>query len=43
MLPLTGTSNPDHMKQDLASGDVEISAEEVKAIESLAAPADGAE
>jgi diketogulonate reductase-like aldo/keto reductase len=43
MLPLTGTSNPDHMKQDLASGDVEMSAEEVKAIESLAAPADGAE
>ena len=43
MLPLTGTSNPDHMKQDLASGDLEISAEEVKAIESLAAPADGAE
>jgi diketogulonate reductase-like aldo/keto reductase len=43
MLPLTGTSNPDHMKQDLASGHVEMSAEEVKAIESLAAPADGAE
>ena len=43
MLPLTGTSNPDHMKQDLASGDVEMSAEEVKAIESLAAPAEGAE
>jgi diketogulonate reductase-like aldo/keto reductase len=43
MLPLTGTSNPDHMKQDLASSDVEMSAEEVKAIESLAAPADGAE
>jgi diketogulonate reductase-like aldo/keto reductase len=43
MLPLTGTSNPDHMKQDLASGDVEMSAEELKAIESLAAPADGAE
>ena len=43
MLPLTGTSNPDHMKQDLASSDVEMSAEELKAIESLAAPADGAE
>ena len=43
MLPLTGTSNPDHMKQDLASSDVEMSPEEVKAIESLAAPADGAE
>ena len=43
MLPLTGTSNPDHMKQDLASSDVEMSAEELKAIESLAAPAEGAE
>jgi diketogulonate reductase-like aldo/keto reductase len=39
MLPLTGTSNPEHMKQDLASRDLELSAEEVQAIESLAAPA----
>jgi diketogulonate reductase-like aldo/keto reductase len=38
MLPLTGTSNPEHMKQDLASRDLEMSAEEVLAIESLAAP-----
>jgi diketogulonate reductase-like aldo/keto reductase len=40
MLPLTGTSNAEHMKQDLASRTLEISAEEVKAIESLAAPAE---
>ncbi|MGD0757716.1 MAG: aldo/keto reductase [Candidatus Sulfotelmatobacter sp.] len=39
MLPLTGTSNPEHMKQDLASRHLEMSAEEVQAIESLAAPA----
>ncbi len=38
MLPLTGTSNAEHMKQDLASRDVELSAAEVKAIEFLAAP-----
>jgi diketogulonate reductase-like aldo/keto reductase len=36
MLPLTGTSNPDHMKQDLASGDLTLSADEARAIESLA-------
>ncbi len=36
MLPLTGTSDPVHMRQDLASGDVELAAEEVRAIESLA-------
>jgi diketogulonate reductase-like aldo/keto reductase len=35
MLPLTGTSNPDHMRQDLASGNLGISADEVRAIESL--------
>jgi len=41
MLPLTGTSNSDHMKQDLASRGLEMSAEEVRAIESLALmPAD---
>jgi diketogulonate reductase-like aldo/keto reductase len=40
ILPLTGTSSAEHMKQDLASRAVEMSAEEVKAIESLAAPAD---
>jgi diketogulonate reductase-like aldo/keto reductase len=43
MLPLTGTSSSDHMKQDLASRDVKMSAEEVKAIESLAAPAESAD
>jgi diketogulonate reductase-like aldo/keto reductase len=36
MLPLTGTSNPEHMKQDLASSALTLSPEAVKAIESLA-------
>lgn len=36
MLPLTGTSNPEHMKQDLASHDLALSIDEVRAIESLA-------
>jgi diketogulonate reductase-like aldo/keto reductase len=36
MLPLTGTSDPEHMKQDLASLDLMISADAVQAIESLA-------
>jgi len=36
MLPLTGTSDPAHMKQDLASCDLVISTETVRAIESLA-------
>jgi diketogulonate reductase-like aldo/keto reductase len=36
MLPLTGTSDAEHMKQDLASRDLELPAEEVDAIESLA-------
>jgi diketogulonate reductase-like aldo/keto reductase len=35
MLPLTGTSDPEHMKQDLASRDLAPSADEVRAIESL--------
>ena len=35
MLPLTGTSDPAHMKQDLASREVGLSADEVRAIESL--------
>jgi len=35
MLPLTGTSNPEHMQQDLASVDVELSPDAVRAIESL--------
>src|SRR2546425_1506337 len=36
MLPLTGTSDAEHMKQDLASRDLSLSADEVQAIESLA-------
>jgi aryl-alcohol dehydrogenase-like predicted oxidoreductase len=36
MLPLTGTSDPEHMTQDLASGELALSADEVQAIESLA-------
>jgi diketogulonate reductase-like aldo/keto reductase len=36
MLPLTGTSDPAHMRQDLASRDLVISTETVRAIESLA-------
>jgi diketogulonate reductase-like aldo/keto reductase len=36
MLPLTGTSNAEHMKQDLASRDLALSAEAVRAIEALA-------
>jgi len=36
MLPLTGTSSAEHMKQDLAAGGISLTAEEVDAIESLA-------
>jgi len=36
MLPLTGTSDPVHMAQDLASRDVTLSADEVSAIEHIA-------
>jgi diketogulonate reductase-like aldo/keto reductase len=35
MLPLTGTSNPEHMKQDLCSRDKTLSPEAMQAIESL--------
>jgi len=35
MLPLTGTSNSEHMKQDLASASLALSPDEVRAIESL--------
>jgi diketogulonate reductase-like aldo/keto reductase len=35
MLPLTGTSDADHMKQDLASRDLTLSPDEVRAIEDL--------
>jgi aryl-alcohol dehydrogenase-like predicted oxidoreductase len=36
MLPLTGTSNSEHMKQDLASLELELPPEVVQAIESIA-------
>jgi len=36
MLPLTGTSDAEHMKQDLASRELSLSDDEVRAIESLA-------
>ncbi len=36
MLPLTGTSNAEHMKQDLASLDLSLSHEVVRAMESIA-------
>jgi diketogulonate reductase-like aldo/keto reductase len=36
MLPLTGTSDGEHMKQDLASAGMELSNEAVRAIEALA-------
>lgn len=35
MLPLTGTSDAEHMRQDLASRDLALSAAEVEAIEAL--------
>jgi aryl-alcohol dehydrogenase-like predicted oxidoreductase len=35
MLPLTGTSNAEHMKQDLASLDLTLPPDSVHAIESL--------
>jgi diketogulonate reductase-like aldo/keto reductase len=35
MLPLTGTSDPEHMKQDLASRDLTLSLKDVQAVESL--------
>lgn len=36
MLPLTGTTDEEHMRQDLAGLRITLSAEEIKAIESLA-------
>lgn len=36
MLPLTGTTDPEHMTQDLASRELPLSDDEVRAIESLA-------
>lgn len=36
MLPLTGTSDPEHMKQDLAAGALSLSDDETRAIEAIA-------
>lgn len=36
MLPLTGTTDPEHMAQDLASRELELSPDDVRSIESLA-------
>jgi diketogulonate reductase-like aldo/keto reductase len=36
ILPLTGTSSAEHMRQDLASLDLELPSEAVRAIESIA-------
>jgi diketogulonate reductase-like aldo/keto reductase len=36
MLPLTGTTNVDHMRQNLASGGMRLSPDETRSIESLA-------
>jgi len=36
MLPLTGTTDVQHMKEDLAAQNIELSVEEVKLIETLA-------
>jgi aryl-alcohol dehydrogenase-like predicted oxidoreductase len=36
MLPLTGTSDAEHMKQDLASREITLAQKEVTTIESLA-------
>jgi len=36
MLPLTGTSDAEHMKEDLASSGVELSVDAVRAVEALA-------
>jgi len=36
MLPLTGTSDPEHMKQDLASADLSLTSDDVSSIEHIA-------
>jgi len=36
MLPLTGASSAEHMRQDLASPELSLEADEVRAIEALA-------
>ena len=37
MIPLTGTSSPTHMREDLACTDFELEAAEMRAIENLGA------
>jgi len=41
MLPLTGTSDAEHMKQDLATRDLTLSQEAVRGIESLVSARSG--
>jgi diketogulonate reductase-like aldo/keto reductase len=36
MLPLTGTSSPEHMKEDLASSAFELTAEELRTVARIA-------
>jgi diketogulonate reductase-like aldo/keto reductase len=36
MLPLTGTTDPQHMAEDLAAARITLSAEEVQRIETIA-------
>jgi diketogulonate reductase-like aldo/keto reductase len=36
ILPLTGTDDPEHMREDLAAGDFTLAGEDVKAIENVA-------
>jgi len=35
MLPLTGTTNPEHMKEDLEAEQITLSVEEVRWIETI--------
>jgi diketogulonate reductase-like aldo/keto reductase len=35
MLPLTGTTNPEHMKEDLASDQFTLTVEELQRIETI--------
>jgi diketogulonate reductase-like aldo/keto reductase len=36
MLPLTGTTNPQHMKEDLQAEQLALSAEDIRRIETIA-------
>jgi diketogulonate reductase-like aldo/keto reductase len=35
MLPLTGTTNPEHMKEDLEAQQITLSVEEIQRIETI--------